>query len=608
MSSETIRKPGPHGKYLGSSAGANFIDLVESVFDDAPIPSGEMSARVSQAYSRSRLAHDTVSLSSSLPDRATASRLVASYFDHWHVTFPLIYRPSFLQQVERIYSSPSQYLEDHSTAFVFNMILALGSAAAKRFEWAYKDTESYSRRAMVHFYEILKYRDLRSLQALLLCCQYGIHASLRDTADEMWDLLGQAERICVEIGLHQSVLSARNGRSDYHLTGLVPVAVRAEMQKRCFWCFYSLDRIVSVTLGRTLTLSDEDIDTPLPLPLDDDELESQSTNTDGSTQEAEGRISPFLRLVLCRRLIAKGHRLLHTNVTIRSLQATDKRTIRENLLAEFQDWRERTAQAMPSSNDESSLAISAFSCASWWEALYHNAVLVLFRPPATTTLPGGGHSVVQDTEDVLKIMWESSRKLISNYREVLQARRLNYSWICLYTIFMAGLTNVYSVGQWARRRKLDPTSFLPPCSDVMTDIKDCSNILTAICERWDDARQSCEIFSRLSDSAFKELLKAHLTSVQSHSVPPSANASAAGTVTHAEPRHDPLPVLQQDTSVDDLGYGFQDRGTSGSSFTFDDLDGFQNTFQDMQNALYGGTYDGSSEIMNGLGRNWFDLE
>jgi hypothetical protein len=41
---------------------------------------------------------------------------------------------------------------------------------------------------------------------------------------------------------------------------------------------------------------------------------------------------------------------------------------------------------------------------------------------------------------------------------------------------------------------------------------------------------------------------------------------------------------------------------------FDDLDGFQHTFQDMQNALYGGTYDGSSEIMTGLARNWFDLE
>lgn len=244
-SPEAIRKPGPQGKYLGSSAGANFIDLVESVFDDAPIPAGDMSARVSQAYSRSRLAHDTVSPSSSLPDRTTASRLVASYFDHWHVTFPLVYRPSFTQLVERIYSSPNEYLEDHSSAFVFNMILALGSAAAKRFEWSYKDTESYSRRAMVHFYEILKYRDLRSLQALLLCCQYGIHASLRDTADEMWDLLGKAERICVEIGLHQSVLSARNYRSDHHLTGLVPASVRAEMQNRCFWCFYSLDRYVA---------------------------------------------------------------------------------------------------------------------------------------------------------------------------------------------------------------------------------------------------------------------------------------------------------------------------------------------------------------------------
>lgn len=390
---------------------------------------------------------------------------------------------------------------------------------------------------------------------------------------------------------------------------------------------------MSVTLGRTLTLSDDDIDTPLPSPLDDDELESQDPNAESSSAEEapSTRISPFLRLILCRRLVAKAHRLLRTNVAIRSLQATEKRAIRQDLLAELQDWRQKTAKAMPlSSNDESSLAISAFHCASWWEAIYHNAVLVLFRPPATTTFPAAGQSMVLDSEDVLKVMWETSRKLIANYREVLQARRLNYSWICLYTIFMAGLTNVYSVGQWARRRKLDPGSFLPPCADVVTDIKDCSNILTAICERWDDARQSCEIFSRLSDSAFKELLKAHLTSAQAVHQPivsataggihggggPTSNASVAGTTTtthNTEIRHDDdtLPVLQQDARMDDLGYGFQDRihvTPPQSSFMFDDLDGFQNTFQDMQNALYGGTYDGSSEIMNGLGRNWFDLE
>jgi hypothetical protein len=214
---------------------------------------------------------------------------------------------------------------------------------------------------------------------------------------------------------------------------------------------------------------------------------------------------------------------------------------------------------------------------------------------------------------------------------------------------MAGLTNVYSVGQWARRRKLDPGSFLPPCSDVMTDIKNCSNILTAICERWDDARQSCEIFSRLSDSAFKELFRAHLASAtaQSQSVqqqqqqPPGnpvasghsqgggAGAGATGlmvhgssvithTELHAVNSHS-LPALHQDARVDDdLGpYGFQDHRNgnanangqqSSSNSMFDDLDGFQHTFQDMQNALYGGTYDGSSEIMTGLARNWFDLE
>lgn len=228
-------------RYLGTSAGIEFVDLVERVVE-SPNPHGDLFARVTDAYCKPTIPAPNQAISALIPDRATAAQLISSYFGHWHLTFPLLYRPEFLRLVDHIYEDPTFQERNPHCAFTFNIILALGSATSKRFEWSFKDTESYYMRAMTHFDEILGYRDIRTLQALLLCCQYGIHASLRDTSNEMWDLLGKAERICVEIGLHQLKSAPRKVKCDIHLTGPLPQFLQTEMQRRCFWCFYSLDR------------------------------------------------------------------------------------------------------------------------------------------------------------------------------------------------------------------------------------------------------------------------------------------------------------------------------------------------------------------------------
>lgn len=233
-----------HSRYLGTNAGVEFVDLVERVVD-SPNSHGDLFARITDAYCRPRTPEHHDLSSPPLPARVAASQLIASYFEHWHLTFPLLYRPAFLELVNSIYEEPGFQEKNTHSLFVFNMVLALGSATSKRFEWTFKDTEMYYRKALSHLDEILGYRDIRTLQALLLCCQYGIHASLRDTADEMWDLLGKAERMCVQLGLHQLRSTARMVKCDIHLTGPIPDALQVEMQRRCFWCFYSLDRYAS---------------------------------------------------------------------------------------------------------------------------------------------------------------------------------------------------------------------------------------------------------------------------------------------------------------------------------------------------------------------------
>ena len=239
LSTETCRS---HDHYLGSSTSAHFVDMVESVV--APSPGGGdlcRAATKTQVHSMPDLALPTNLQPWSLPTKTVAMPLVTAYFNHWHLTFPLLYRPDFMDMMERIYREPEFYKEDPESAFAFEMVLALGSATSKRFEWSFGDTESYYTRAITKLDRLSDLKDIRSLQALLLCCQYGIHASLRDTSAEMWHLLGKASRLCIELGLHKRS-TALLARCETYLTGPLAPALHTEMQSRCFWCCYNLDR------------------------------------------------------------------------------------------------------------------------------------------------------------------------------------------------------------------------------------------------------------------------------------------------------------------------------------------------------------------------------
>lgn len=235
------RTPGEEPRYLGSSNGVDFVDVVERVVDSSHATSG-LFGRVTDSHRMlDRVAFPSIPQTARLVDREVATPLIDSYFAHWHMIFPLLYRPGFMQMVQRIYSDPNFYQQNSACAFAFDIVLALGSVPSKRVEWSYRDVESHFARALIRLNEVSALRDIRSLQALLLYCIYGIHASLRDTSREMWEILGKATRLCVEIGLHHKI-SKDLVRCQLHITGPIPESVQVEMQRRCFWCYHNLER------------------------------------------------------------------------------------------------------------------------------------------------------------------------------------------------------------------------------------------------------------------------------------------------------------------------------------------------------------------------------
>lgn len=64
-------------------------------------------------------------------------------------------------------------------------------------------------------------------------------------------MIGLAVKLCVSLGLHRKSSTSALDLLD------------AELDKRLFWTCYSLDRDITLTMGRPPSLSDHDIDAPV---------------------------------------------------------------------------------------------------------------------------------------------------------------------------------------------------------------------------------------------------------------------------------------------------------------------------------------------------------
>lgn len=178
--------------------------------------------------------------------------------------------------------------------------------------------------------------------------------------------------------------------------------------------------------------------------------------------------------------------------------------MRRRFHQEIVAWREDTIKLCLASRISDKSAVSSFWSEEWYEAVYNNAMLLLYRPspylPRPTMTPGIG----DENPDLLELL-NASKSSIQAYSTLHRKRKLNYSWNTLHGIFVAGLAYVYSVGRILR----EPinSGVVPDILSIIDITRSCSNILIAICERWSVSRRSCEPFNSLSNAVIRDSLQ-----------------------------------------------------------------------------------------------------
>ncbi|KAH8885934.1 hypothetical protein GQ53DRAFT_797019 [Thozetella sp. PMI_491] len=491
-------------RYLGSSSGMGLASIVSTVVGpQAGVPLISTDSVTSDSHGPRPVAQLGPE-HASFPSRAKAMPCIETYFTHTHITFPLLHRPSFLATVERIYGEPGYYEANPFDAFAFDMVLAIGSSNFNRFGDSSVGSSAFYAAAQVKLGKVMEISGLAALKAILLISQHGIFSNLCDTSASIWHLVGIGVRICLELGLHLEHKAVSGGPATYGRHN-VTVTLEEEMRRRCFWCLYNLDRIICVTLGRPVAIRDEEIDIPLPSHLDDDffspdrpttwDLESQP----GSTPP----VSPFLHLIKIRRISGQILNLFYNSRHHSGVPIEEKRQMRRNFYQQICSWKEETQQLELSHSPEQGTYVSCFISQEWYTAVFSNAILLLYRPSPYLPHPTMAIDLEDGEGDLIRLL-TAAKEGISSYSKLHQRRRLNYSWITLHGVFISGLAYVYSVGRILR----DPASrgHVPDLLSIVDTTRECSNVLVAICERWNASRRSCELFNKLSNAVIQDAL------------------------------------------------------------------------------------------------------
>ncbi|KAK5175649.1 uncharacterized protein LTR77_000788 [Saxophila tyrrhenica] len=515
----SINAAGERQPYLGSTSGVLFASLVRNSVNvpqsrqASPPPHGPLEDVTAAAGTASlRKLED-------LPSRSLVNRLFSAYLDHDALIYPFL-APSFLlETTEKLYADPTYYASAASAfeVFVFHMILAISTTQCFKHDWQMlPGAEMHHACAMKELNPVMASGGIQSLQAILLLCQFRTGSSVKDNSASMWHLVGIASRSCLELGLHRESTYTMQPSTDLEPHQL-EVYRKQETARRCFWSVIAMDRICSQILGRPLAIRDEDVDALLPSSSYDTVI----TRPLAAKIAGVSRIRIFNHVItyrlLCGRLLSTLHRKRAPEMTV-----ADAMNVRDKFAAELEKWNDGSKDlGLSDSTDTASRQQSCYLSKVWYEVLYANAALMIWRPSPLLA------DITHD-QPMLQKIFDSATHAVNTYSALHKSRQINYSWVTLQSIFMAGLSYIYAVSRHMREARQPTTSKTcllaqdPSTIEIINVTRACSNVLVAVAERWSVLRHCHEVFDRLSDAVLADAIKlqtspaavAHTTPVQ----------------------------------------------------------------------------------------------
>ncbi|KAJ5678309.1 uncharacterized protein N7477_003942 [Penicillium maclennaniae] len=443
-------------QFVGSSSGVYFINTVKRAFSAGLDASGspetefptaedtlvgaEDSPRKRQCTASSKLDSATpieaespapwkydptiADYMGSAPPLEASKEFMMMYFKVWHPLFPFLHGPTFLQAMEKLYSSTGDntpVLDKSSNhrntcwTVILQCIFNLGSMLRPDLELPPTCRIQSPSSVTSLLGCLLAKHDIASLQALLAVQVYLVAKMSLRLASTFG---GCVLRSMMHAGLHRCPF--RYAQLSSH---------DRQLRKRIFWCAYAIDRYLSQALGLPLGIQDSDIDVCLPaapeihsprrlrdlqssvsyrnpVSHDNRKYREHSPLDAGADHRKKERV--LASYVDSGTLTGRALELLHKSILVRSVRrssvlflVTDVHKWWNSLPLELQGKSSEAGKRVLASDSGSSFDFGPF-----FTVLYQHLILILHRPslsldPSTAEFCSGLQTCIGAARSIL---------------------------------------------------------------------------------------------------------------------------------------------------------------------------------------------------------------
>ncbi|KAJ5552448.1 hypothetical protein N7494_001826 [Penicillium frequentans] len=465
-----VVEPSRQPRFLGQSSGISLARLVMASIRLDQIPS------LASENSRTDSSSSVIANEASLPPRHAADHLVEVYFQYRTPHLPIVDRSQVNEAVENAYLARSNTRpsnrsveKDNFIAYIVFAIALCDMSSASGGRPA--QSEGCFRSAIAWIEKIITYSesDIETLRCVLLLAQF---VALCPSWGSLWHLTGIALRLCIDIGLHWE--------SEEHAINMDPKLLHD--RRRLWYSTYQFDRNLCITLGRPFGIIDESTQVQLPNPwaVTRRSLTSDSYNFDIHSQRAHNHMFTLSKLESEVRHVLHSHqwplKLAYPRVNYPAWL--------QDIQPRLEEWYNTVPQ--PSKAHPSSI----FACQAYWDGIYNNTILLLYRP----------NSIVLHSSTEIFVSFEASCKLITSIKTLQREGKIDVMWKWVYHLFMAGLAVIY--GLWNSKEIRDRNSI----GQSIASLQSCASTLSAMSETFPGASGCRDAFDTLSSATIEWLV------------------------------------------------------------------------------------------------------
>ena len=363
--------------------------------------------------------------------------------------------------------------------------------------------DSYYLAAMAYIEDVIRPKDIRTLQCLVLIAQYSL---LTPTRTAIYYIVGLATRLCQQLGLTEEK-TITQGVS----LGLVN-PLQVDMRRRLSWIVLSMEFGLAHSMGRpnAFATGQGHLDVNFFESIDDEYITADGI-LPGPPSEKKGVAIHFFRM---RLLQAEIRRVLYQKK--RAEPKDESHPWYAQMEQKLKDWIDACPQKPTWSKPWfvilCFLILLGADISRRFVSRYNTMVVFLFRPSPQVPIPSVRSAIM---------CYDAVTQNIKTQSKQVDTAMVEITWIFLLTVFMAVNTILWTTS-YPEIRALHPKEELEEHIDIALDI------ITKCRERWPGTAAASHLYSKLA----KACLRSYNKNEVSHP-PSSLSANSPSSLTDA---------------------------------------------------------------------------